>query len=58
MPADLHRTNINLHAADVAWLRRRYGYGWTEVVREWVASRVGFERREAAGRQLNSEPRR
>ena len=37
---DLHRTNINLFSADVAYLRHTYGYGWTEVVREAIASYV------------------
>lgn len=36
MPPDYHRTNINLYLADVEWLQRRYGYGWTEHVREIV----------------------
>jgi len=38
--SDLHRTNINLFSADVAWLRSAYGHGWTEVVREAIASYV------------------
>ena len=33
---DLHRTNINLYATDVEWLRKKYGYGWTEKVREII----------------------
>ena len=45
MTDDLHRTNINLFSADVAWLRSTYGYGWTEVVREAVASYVRDKRR-------------
>ena len=39
-PFDLHRTNINLYARDVEWLRRTYGYGWTEKVRDMIASAV------------------
>ena len=39
-PFDLHRTNINLYARDVEWLRRTYGYGWTEKVRDAIASYV------------------
>ena len=35
-PSDLHRTNINLYAADVQWLRTCYGWGWSEYVREIV----------------------
>ena len=38
--SDLHRTNINLFSTDVAWLRSTYGHGWTEVVREAIASYV------------------
>lgn len=40
MTDDLHRTNINLFSMDVAWLRSTYGHGWTEVVREAIASYV------------------
>ena len=40
MSSDLHRTNINLYTSDVDYLRKHYGFGWTEVVREalhnWV----------------------
>lgn len=40
MSSDLHRTNINLYAEDVAWLERTFGHGWTITVRnivsEWV----------------------
>ena len=32
--SDLHRTNINLYASDVEWLRNQYGWGWTERVRD------------------------
>ena len=38
--SDLHRTNINLYTSDAAYLRHTYGHGWTEVVREAVASYV------------------
>ena len=40
MTDDLHRTNINLYSSDVAYLRRIYGYGWTERAREMIASAV------------------
>lgn len=33
---ELHRTNINLYAADVDYLSRRFGFGWSEQVREAV----------------------
>lgn len=36
----LHRTNINLYTADVEWLRARYGFGWTERVREIVRAHI------------------
>ena len=45
MTNDLHRTNINLYSADVEWLRRTYGFGWSERVREAVASWVRDKRR-------------
>jgi len=34
--SDLHRTNINLYASDVEWLRNQYGWGWTERVRDML----------------------
>lgn len=37
---DLHRTNINLYTTDVAYLRKQFGHGWTERVREMIASAV------------------
>ena len=40
MTDDLHRTNINLYASDVRFLRAQYGFGWTERVRDWVAKEV------------------
>jgi len=40
---ELHRTNIILHASDVAYFQSRYGYGWTEKVRDiihdWVRTK-------------------
>jgi hypothetical protein len=33
---DLHRTNINLYASDVAYFQRTYGHGWTEKVRDII----------------------
>lgn len=36
MSEDFHRTNINLHRADVDWLVHIYGYGWTEKVRDII----------------------
>lgn len=43
---DLHRTNINLFSNDVAWLNHRFGYGWTEKVREIVREYVKSHRQE------------
>ena len=40
MNPQLHRTNLNLHASDVAWLRHTYGYGWTEQARELLHQKV------------------
>lgn len=36
MTEPFHRTNINLYAIDVDWLRSAFGYGWTEKVREVI----------------------
>lgn len=40
MTTDLHRTNLNLYTSDVEYLRKHYGFGWTERAREalhnWV----------------------
>lgn len=44
MPHHLHRTNINLNSADVEYLQRTYGYGWTEEVRRIVAEWVKHRR--------------
>lgn len=48
----LHRTNLNLHASDVAFLQHTYGYGWTEQARELLHQRVEQIKRErtASGR--------
>ena len=43
--SDLHRTNINLYASDVEWLRNQYGWGWTERVREIIHEAVRQKRR-------------
>lgn len=41
-PADepLERCNLNLYAADKAWLYRRFGHGWSEQVRNWVREKI------------------
>ena len=41
-PSDeaLAKANINLYAADNAWLWRKHGHGWTEVVRKLVRDHV------------------
>ncbi len=36
----LHRTNINLYAKDVAYLKKIYVYGWTEQVRTIIAEHI------------------
>ena len=36
MPNDFHRTNLNLFRADVDWLTKTYGYGWTEKARDII----------------------
>ena len=37
-PADepLERCNLNLYARDKEWMFKRYGHGWSEVVRRLV----------------------
>jgi hypothetical protein len=37
-PADepITRCNLNLYSADKEWLYRRYGHGWSEIVRKLV----------------------
>jgi hypothetical protein len=42
----LHRTNINLYEADCLWLEHRYGYGWTNQIRDLVHDWVRQQRRE------------
>lgn len=32
----LRKVTMNFFAADVLWLERRYGRGWTEVIRDLV----------------------
>ena len=41
-PADetLARCNLNLYAKDKDWLYRRYGHGWSEVVRRIVREHI------------------
>jgi hypothetical protein len=39
-PTDFHRTNVNLYHADVEWLKKTHGFGWTERVREAIAAHV------------------
>ena len=38
--SDLHRTNINLYSSDVEYLRKHYGFGWTERAREIIHQAV------------------
>lgn len=52
----LHRTNLNLHASDVAFLRHTYGYGWTEQARELLHQRVEQIKRERSVRSTD-EPK-
>ena len=44
MPAPLDEPitpcKINLFAEDKAWLERRFGRGWTEIVRKWVREQI------------------
>lgn len=36
----LHKTNINLYSTDVEDMKKLYGYGWSEVVRNLVRKHV------------------
>lgn len=36
----LHKTNINLYASDVEWLKHVYGWGWSERIRNLVHAHV------------------
>ena len=42
--SDLHRTNINLYTSDVEYLRKHYGFGWTERAREALHSWVVMQK--------------
>jgi hypothetical protein len=33
---DYHRTNINLYRSDFEYLLAKFGYGWTQEIREVV----------------------
>ena len=39
-PEDLTRTNINLYAEDIEFLKLHMGYGWTTQVRELIREYV------------------
>jgi hypothetical protein len=39
----ISKTNLNLFTADKVWLERRYGHGWTEIVRKLVRDHVNNE---------------
>ena len=41
-PADepIARCNLNLYAKDKAWMFRRYGHGWSEIVRKLVREHI------------------
>lgn len=36
----LRKVTLNLFAKDVAWLERKYGRGWTEIVRNHIRSKI------------------
>lgn len=36
----IHRTNINLYLDDVEYLRKVFGFGWTNQVRDLVSKKV------------------
>lgn len=37
---ELEKVTLNLYRADTESLRRLYGYGWSEQVRDWVREKV------------------
>lgn len=50
----LHKTNINLYQRDVEDMKRVYGYGWSEVVRNLV--RQHLERHLEPVLESNEDP--
>lgn len=52
----LHRTNINLYAEDVEFLKRHYGWGWSERVRDLVCEHVTACRQIGETYKLEEEP--
>ena len=53
--AEHHRTNINLHASDVTYLRNHYGHGWTERVRDIVHTFIQNRKRARDDAALDSD---
>lgn len=53
MSRKIHRTNINLWAEDVEYLRRIFGFGWTNQVRDMVQKKV--QEIKAKRQELNME---
>jgi len=53
MPRKIHRTNINLWVEDVEYLRRIFGFGWTNQVRDMVQKKV--QEIKAKRQELNME---
>lgn len=39
-PTEFRKVTLNLYADDVRLLQERYGYGWSENVRQWVWERL------------------
>jgi len=38
----LRKVTLNLYAADVEWLEKAYGHGWTERVRQHIHQEVTY----------------
>lgn len=39
----LHKTNINLYQRDVEDMKRVYGWGWSEVIRNLVRKHMDYK---------------
>lgn len=40
----LTKVTLNLYTADIVKMRERYGYGWSEVVRDWVRLHLAMKK--------------
>ena len=54
----LRRVTLNLYEADCVVMEKRYGHGWTTVVRDWVNQHARGEDRIKVLNDLANEDRR